>query len=158
LMRAAAIVCAARSEVHMVWLGEGECRAALERQRAHLGLEDRVHMLGFRSDARAQIPQFTLFALASYLEGLCTSILDAQSLGLPVVATNTGGIPDLIDDRLSGRLVPPRDPEALGRAVLEALAAPDMAAGWARVAAHKVQAFSADAMVDRSLAEYTRLM
>ncbi len=157
LMRAAARVCAARPEVHFAWFGEGRCRGALEAQRRSLGLVDRVHMLGFRPEARGTIPQFTLFALASYLEGLCTSILDAQSLGVPVVATDTGGIPELVEDRRSGRLVPPRDPEALAAALLELLADPGPSRGWAEEAARRVRSFSAERMVERSHEEYLRL-
>jgi glycosyltransferase involved in cell wall biosynthesis len=157
LMRAAARVCAERADVRFVWLGEGECRAALEAQRRSLGLETRVLMPGFRAGARACIPQFAIFALASYLEGLCTSIIDAQSLGTPVVATRTGGIPDLIRDGENGRLVPPRDPESLAAALLEALDRPGRAAEWAARAQETVKSFSADHMVERSLEEYRRL-
>jgi len=157
LMRAAAKVCATRADVGFVWLGEGECRAALETQRRDLGLESRVLMPGFRSGARVCIPQFELFALASYLEGLCTSIIDAQSLAVPVVATRTGGIPDLIADGENGRLVPPRDPEALAAALLEALDHHDRAAKWAARAQETVKSFSAERMVERSLEEYRRL-
>ena len=157
LMRAAARVCATRGDVQFVWLGEGECRPALEAQRRALGLEARVHMPGFRPGARACIPQFTLFALASYLEGLCTSIIDAQSLGVPVVATRTGGIPDLIEDGSNGRLVAPRDPESLASALLEALDRPEAPAAWAARAQETVKSFSADRMVERSLDEYRRL-
>jgi len=158
LMRAAARVVAERADVHFVWLGEGECRPELEAQRRALGLESRVHLLGFRAGARAFVPQFTLFALASYLEGLCTSILDAQSLGVPVIATRTGGIPDLIEDRVNGRLVPVRDPAALAAALLEALDHPDRPLAWARAAMSSVLEFSADRMVERSLEEYRRLI
>jgi glycosyltransferase involved in cell wall biosynthesis len=157
LMRAAAIVTRVNPDVHFVWLGEGECRPALESMRRELGLEARVHLLGFRPGARATIPQFEVFALASYLEGLCTSIIDAQSLGVPVVATETGGIPDLIEDRVSGRLVPARDPAALAAALLETLADPAPAAAWAEEAGRRVRGFSADRMVERTLEEYLRL-
>lgn len=154
LLRAAASVISQRPEVRFVWLGEGECRAALEAERAKLGLEQQVWMPGFREGARAMIPQFTLFALASYLEGLCTSIMDAQSLGVPVIATRTGGIPDLVADGETGRLVRPRDPEALALGLVEALGNPNRARGWAHRALSSVRSFSADHMVERSLKEY----
>jgi glycosyltransferase involved in cell wall biosynthesis len=158
LLRAAALVVAERPDVHFVWLGEGECRRELESEQRKLALERNVWMPGFREGARAMIPQFTVFALASYLEGLCTSIMDAQSLGVPVVATNTGGIPDLVTDGDTGRLVPPRKPEALSTALLEALAEPNRARGWAHRALTSVRAFSADHMVERSLTEYQALV
>lgn len=158
LLRAAAIVVRARSAAHFVWLGEGECRPALERLRADLALEDRVHLAGFVPGARAAIPQFRLFVMASWLEGLCTSIVDAQSLRVPVVATGVGGIPDLVAAGENGWLVPPRDPAALAGAILEALADRGEAERRAARAAHSVRAFRDEAMVDRSLEEYRRIL
>lgn len=157
LLRAVPAVLAVRPDVHFVWIGEGECRADLEARRRTLGLESRVHLAGFRAGARALIPQFTVFVMPSYLEGLCTSIIDAQSLGVPVVATDTGGIPDLVSGGLNGWRVPPRDPPALAAAVLEALADPAEAARRAAAARESVQAFSAERMVERSLEEYRKL-
>ncbi len=158
LLRAAAIVTRARPAAHFVWIGEGECRAALEEQRQALGLESRVHLTGFVPGARGTIPQLRLFVMPSFLEGLCTSILDAQSLGVPVVATRTGGIPDLIEDGVNGWLVPPRDPETLADAILTALGAPAESARRAAAAEQSVRAFSAAAMVERSLEEYRRIL
>ena len=158
LLRAARRVVDARPDVHFAWLGEGGCRGALERQRSGLGLERHVHLLGFRPDARALLPQFTVFALASWLEGLCTSLLDAQWAGVPVVATAVGGVPDLIAEGVSGRLVPPRDPEALARALLETLADPGAARARAARARESVRAFSADAMVEGTLAVYREVL
>ena len=154
LLEAAARVCAARSDVHFVWIGEGECRVPLERRRAALGLEKRVHLAGFRPGARALIPQFTLFVLSSSLEGLCTSLLDAQALGAPIVATATGGIPDVVADGESGRLVPPRDPAALAAALLAALADPAARARWAERARSTVRAFEWHHTVDRTIEVY----
>lgn len=158
LLRAAAVVVRARPAAHFVWVGEGECRPALERLRAELGLEDRVHLAGFVPGARALIPQFRLFVMASWLEGLCTSIVDAQSLEVPVVATDVGGIPDLVTGGENGWLVPPRDPAALAQAILAALADRGEAERRAGIAALSVRAFSAEAMVDRSLDEYRRIL
>ena len=133
LLRAAAGVIARRPDVHFVWVGEGECRAALERQRADLGIEGHVHQVGFR---------------------LCTSLLDAQSLGVPIVATAVGGVPDVVEDGATGRLVPERDPEALARALLDVLDRPDESRGWAERARVSVLRFSVERMVERTLEEY----
>jgi glycosyltransferase involved in cell wall biosynthesis len=158
LARAAAEVLRARPEVHFAWVGEGECRAALEREIASFGIGNRVHLLGFRDDARSLLAQFTVFALASYLEGLCTSLLDAQSLGVPVVATAVGGIPDVVEDGRTGLLVPARDPRALATAILGTLADPVGSRRRAEAARGSVRAFSADAMVERTLQEYDRVL
>jgi L-malate glycosyltransferase len=154
LMRAAAIVTKQVPDARFVWLGEGECREALESQRRELGLERVVHLLGFREDALVLMRQFTLFALSSYLEGLCTSLLDAQWLGVPIVATRVGGIPDVVDDGVSGRLVAARDPNAFAAALIDALAHPEARAGWVRAAKSSVENFSVEHMVDRTLEAY----
>ena len=158
LLGAAAVVAAQRPDVQFAWVGEGECRAALERRRAELGLERRVHLLGFREDARGLLAQFTVFALSSHLEGLCTSLLDAQALGVPVVATAVGGVPDVVEDGRTGRLVPARDPEALARALLEALERPDERRRWAAAALESVRGFEVSRMVERTLAEYEAVL
>jgi len=154
LARSAAIVLGSRPAVHFVWIGEGECRAALERQIASLGIGERVHLLGFRADARALLAQFDVFALSSYLEGLCTSLLDAQALGVPVVATAVGGIPEVVENGRTGLLAPARDPAAFAGALEEALRDPAGARRRADAARLTVRAFSADAMVERTLQEY----
>ena len=154
LLEAAALVVRARPDVRFAWVGEGECRGALERRRAELGLERQVRLLGFRADALDLLRQFSVFCLSSHLEGLCTSLLDAQSLGIAVVATAVGGVPDVVEDGATGRLVPGRDPQALARALLEALGEPERAARWAVEARVRVRRFSADHMVERSLEEY----
>jgi glycosyltransferase involved in cell wall biosynthesis len=158
LLRAAARVAARLPDVHFAWIGAGECHAALLAQRGTLGLESRVHLLGFRPDARGLMRQFTVFALSSYLEGLCTSLLDAQMRGVPIVATAVGGIPEVVEDGRTGRLVPGRDPDAFADALIEALEHPERAAAWAENARQAVRAFSADAMVERTLEQYRLLL
>ncbi len=144
-------------DAHFAWVGEGECRDALERRIAALGLEQRVHRLGFRPDAHALLEQFTLFALSSHLEGLCTSLLDALALGVPIVATRVGGIPDVVADGVSGRLVPARDPAALAAAIAHALEHPLERAAWVEAGRRSVQGFTADHMVQRTIEVYERL-
>ena len=158
LLQAAAQVVARRPDVHFAWVGEGACRGALERQRAELGLESHVHLLGFRADALALLAQFTVFALSSRMEGLCTSLLEAQSLGVPVVATAVGGVPDVVEDGATGRLVPGCDPEALARAVLDVLDHPGRSREQAARARESARRFDADRMVERTIEEYGRAL
>jgi glycosyltransferase involved in cell wall biosynthesis len=151
-------IVAARPRAHFVWLGEGECRGALERRRAELGLESRVHLLGFRSDALALMRQFDVFALSSYLEGLCTSLLDAQALGVPIVATAVGGVPEVVRDGETGRLVRALDPERLAEAIVEALSEPERRAGWAERARLDVEAFGIARTAERTLEVYREVL
>ena len=142
LLEAAAKVCAEDARVHFAWLGEGGERRSLEARRAALGLESRVHLLGFRQDARALLRQFDLFCLSSHLEGLCTSLLDAQALGVPIVATAVGGVPEVVQDGVTGRLVRQLDPGALAGALLAAIGSPESRGAWRERALASVERFS----------------
>jgi glycosyltransferase involved in cell wall biosynthesis len=122
LVEAAKRVAASRPDARFVIVGEGELRGALERQIAAGGLTGTVILAGFREDVEKFLAGFDLFVLSSHMEGLGTSILDAMWLGVPVVATRVGGVPDVIEDGVNGLLVPPRDPEALAAATLRLLA------------------------------------
>ncbi len=158
LLEAVPAVLPARPRAHFVWLGEGECRPALEKRRAELGLESRVHLPGFDPHARASMTQFDLFVLSSYLEGLCTSLLDAQSLGVPIVATAVGGVPEVVLDGRTGGLVAALDPAALAARIVAALAAPEMRAEWVAAGRVHVQGFSVAHTADRTLEEYRRML
>jgi glycosyltransferase involved in cell wall biosynthesis len=96
--------------------------------------------------------------LSSYLEGLGTSVLDAQAAGVPVVATGVGGVPEMIQDGVNGRLVPPRDPTALAEAILEALDDPDKARARALKARATVRAFDLARTIECTEALYFELL
>jgi glycosyltransferase involved in cell wall biosynthesis len=102
------------------WDDEGhprQIRALVQK----LGLQDRVHLENHRDDAGALLRNADVFVLPSFEEARPRSIIEASLLGVPVVASNTGGIPSLIDKGVTGVLVPPGDVEALAGAI-EALA------------------------------------
>jgi len=154
LLEAFARVAPAVSAAHMVWFGEGPLRAALERQIQGLGLEDRVHLLGFREDARALIAQCTIAALASDSEGIATTLIEAQDAGVPAVATAVGGVPEVVQEGLTGRLVPPRDPRSFAEALTDLLGAPEKRAAMGEAARRSAQQFHIDRTVERTLDTY----
>jgi len=159
LVAAAPAVLARFPEARILVVGEGELLPDLKEQAGALGVEARVLFPGFRTDVPALLRAVDLFVFPSHLEGLGTSVLDALAVGLPVVATTAGGIPEMITDGVHGRLVPPRDPAALAAAMIELLEQPERArqmgdAGRARVLAE----FTAERMVEKTLVEYERLL
>jgi glycosyltransferase involved in cell wall biosynthesis len=85
-------------------------------------------------------------------------LLDAQALGVPIVATAVGGIPDVVQDGVNGRLVPGRDVAALSRALIEALTDPALRVRWAARARETVESFRIERTVGRSRAEYQRIL
>lgn len=158
LLAAAAAVRARWPDTRFVIVGDGEERAALQAQAAELRLGDRVIFTGFRADLDRLIPAFDVFCLSSKMEGLGTSVLDAMCFARPVVATAAGGIPEAVEDGVTGRLVPVQDPAALAAALVSVLEDPAArtrlgAAGRARFEAR----FSADRMVDATLAVYAEI-
>jgi glycosyltransferase involved in cell wall biosynthesis len=159
LVAAMALVRARVPEARLVVAGEGELRPPLEAQVQELGLGDRVVFAGFRQDLDRLLPAFSVFCLSSRLEGLGTSLLDAMAFGLPVVATAAGGIPEAVEDGVTGRLVPPRDPRALADALVHALADEARRRAWGAAGRRRFcELFTAEHMVDetgRVLAEVT---
>lgn len=101
--------------------GTGTLLPELEAKRRALGLDDAVRFAGFRSDTAAVIAAGDLFALSSDDEGLPHVILEAMAAGKAVVATDVGSVRDLVEDRVTGRVVPRRDPGAWAEAVADLL-------------------------------------
>ena len=120
-IRAAKHVSSQMDDARFFIVGEGTLRPQLEALIRELDMGDRITMTGFREDVLEMICLLDCFVLSSYLEGLCTSIMDAHALSVPVVATRTGGVPDLVEDGVTGVLVPPREPEQLGKAIVRML-------------------------------------
>src|SRR5690606_37842155 len=106
--------------LHVVLLGDGPERAALERQARAPGFGGRVHFAGSRHDVPRLLAGIDVFALPSLTEGLSIALLEACAAGLPVVASDVGGHPELVRHDASGLLFPADDGPAL-RAALSRL-------------------------------------
>jgi glycosyltransferase involved in cell wall biosynthesis len=120
--------------------GDGPCRPDLEALTRSLGIAGSVEFLGVRSDGEELLRDAHLLVLASYaVECFPYAALEAMAAGRGVVSTDVGGLPELVDDGVTGRLVPPHDRIALGRALVEGLddataGSPEWGpAGWDRV-------------------------
>jgi L-malate glycosyltransferase len=155
LVEAAALVVRQVPDARFVIAGEGELRAALERQIKDHHLEKHVMLLGFRPDVLSLHKAFDLFVMSSVTEGLGTSLLDAMACEKPIVATNAGGIPEVVLEGTTGLLVPPRDHAAMAAAIVRLLKDPAlrdrMGAAGLRVVREK---FSAERMVQDTLKVY----
>lgn len=159
LIGAAAIVVREVPDARFVIAGEGELRAALERQIREHHLEKHVFLAGFRPDALSLLKSVDLFVMSSVTEGLGTSILDAMACGKAVVGTRTGGIPEVVVDGETGLLVLPRDDQALAAAIVRLLTDPDLRrrlgeAGLVRVR----ERFSAERMVLDTIGIYGEVL
>ncbi len=119
LLEAASAALRRRPDLQFVFAGDGPLRESLEAQARSLGIGDRVRFLGFRDDVPALLAAFDVFVLPSLYEGLPNAVLEAMACGRPVVATAVDGTPEVVEDGVTGLLVPPRDPARLSEALLK---------------------------------------
>ena len=106
---------------YLLVVGEGSRRDALEAQARELRIAHRVVFTGRRDDIPAVTAALDVAVLPSYREAQGLTILEAMALSRPVVASNVGGIPEMVEDGVTGLLVPPRDPAALAEAIVRLL-------------------------------------
>ncbi|MFN2594740.1 MAG: glycosyltransferase family 4 protein [Actinomycetota bacterium] len=131
-------------------VGTGSLQTELERRVTEAGIADRFKLLGWRDDVSDLVAAADVFCLSSVWEGVPLAAQEAIALDTPVVATDVGGMRDLIEDGVSGRLVPAGDPRSLAAAISDVLDDPERAAGFARAAkAHLSEEFSTSRMLDR---------
>ena len=113
-------------DCRLLLVGGGELRASLEERAARLHLGDSVEFLGPVDDVWAQLRRADVFALASRYEPLGIAVMEAMAAGLPVVASATGGIPELVCDGLTGALTPPGDDVAIAAQLVRLLRDPEL--------------------------------
>ncbi|MHB1950471.1 MAG: glycosyltransferase family 4 protein [Acidiferrobacteraceae bacterium] len=121
-------------EFHLLIAGDGPERTGLERFTARLGLEGHVQFLGQRSDMDLVYAASDILVLPSFKEGMPNVILEAMAAGLAIVATRVGGIPEMVRHEKEALLVPPRDVNALGKALAQLLRSPGQAQTLGRAA------------------------
>jgi sugar transferase (PEP-CTERM/EpsH1 system associated) len=117
LVKAFATLRPTRPAALLIIVGDGPCRMELTNLVSDLGLGDRVLLLGERQDIPELMATMDVFVLPSIAEGMSNTVLEAMATGLPVVATRIGGNPELIEDGLTGRLVPPLEMAELASAI-----------------------------------------
>jgi glycosyltransferase involved in cell wall biosynthesis len=143
---------------HLAVIGDGPERTALEAATRSAGLGSRVHFTGWITPAGECLPELDLLLLPSRWEGLPNTLLEAMAAGVPVAAAAVGGVPGLVEEGITGRLLPPGDPAAIAAAVTGFLADRGGAARMAGAARAKVAAGHASAAVlARYLALYDKI-
>ena len=155
LLDAMPAVLEALPDLRLVIVGEGELRGALTAQAEALGIADRVVFAGYREDVLRFYHLFDVFVLSSKMEGLGGVSLEAMAMGCPVVATDAGGVPEIVRDGVNGILAPRRDPAALARGVIRMFRDADLRKRCvARGRRTVTEDFCADRMVEDTLAVY----
>jgi len=108
-----------KPSAHLVLLGDGRCRAELQKQASNMSCGDSIHFLGHRENIEQLLKGMDVFVLSSVAEGMPLAILEAIAAGVPCIATRVGGIAEVISSDDIGILVPPKDSEALAKAMIK---------------------------------------
>ena len=142
LIDAAARLAGAYPDLTLRLVGDGPDRKALEAEVAKRGLQDRIVFLGYKSQAEVaeELARTDVFVLPSFAEGVPVVLMEAMAAQVPVLTTRIAGVPELVEDGVSGRLVSPGDVDAFAEALDELLSDADLrrscgAAGRAKVVA-----------------------
>ena len=150
----------AASGVHILLIGDGTTRAALSRQAQELGLTDRLHITGFQAAGEENLQGvLDIVVLPSTSEGFPNAVIEGMAAGVPVIATDVGGVPDVVADQVTGLLVPPADPDRLGAALMQLLRDAGLRTTLARAARERVIAENtADRIVGQTQSLYSSLL
>jgi glycosyltransferase involved in cell wall biosynthesis len=143
LLAAARTVLDRRPDVLFVAVGQGPLADEIAAEHRRLGLGDRFRLLGYRPDAVRVLAGCDLFALSSHFEGLPVALMEALAVGLPVVSTAVGGIPDAVTAGEQGLLVPPGRPDQLAAAIVTLVADPEARARMSAAALDRAGDFDA---------------
>ena len=122
LLQAAHYLKERNQDIHFIIVGIGSEKKSLQELMKDLELEMNVHFCEFREDVESVYQALDLHVLPSLNEGVPLTVLEAMAFGVPVVATAVGGVTEIIQDRVTGLLVPPANPKALAEGILEAFA------------------------------------
>jgi glycosyltransferase involved in cell wall biosynthesis len=156
LLRAAAQLRDEGVPIRFAVVGQGQREADVKALHSELRLEDTMQLLGYRPDAVRVIAAADVFALASLHEGLPVAVMEAQALGIPVVGTAVGGLPEAITNDENGLLVPPSDPASLA-AALRATLDPAVRARLSAGARDSGERYASRVAVERLEREYREL-
>ena len=158
LLEAATKVLQQRPDTAFVFLGDGELLTELTEMASSLGIKDHVKFLGWRPDVADVMATFDVFVLPSLNEGMGKVLVEAMAMGKPIIASNVGGIPDLVTHGLNGLLVPPADADAMADAIVTLHGDPSKAKRMAEKGNLIAAGYSVDAMIQKIDRLYTESM
>lgn len=159
LLRAADILRRHVSNFKLVIAGTGELKDELRALSSRLDLDNQVEFAGHIPDLGPLYKSADLFVMSSHMEGLCTSILDAMAVGVPVAATSAGGIPEIVQHERNGLLAPVRDADALAGNMERILRDGELARKFVEAGHDTVASkFTADKMVEGTIAAYETIL
>ncbi len=149
----------AGARMRLVMAGSGPLRDRVDAMLVAAGLRQQAWLPGDRADVPALLRGLDCFVLPSLAEGVSNTLLEAMASGIPIVATRVGGNPELVEDGVTGRLLPPADPESMAAAILGYFDNPGMGRRHGLAARQvAVQRFSLDRMIREYVSLYDALL
>lgn len=158
LIEAFAKVAEKKEKVKLVIVGEGPERKKIEKLIKNLKLDDKVTLAGSQKEIALLLGASDLFVLASIKEAFGLAILEAMDAGIPVIGSNVGGIPEIIENNKTGLLVEPKDVESLHEKILQLIDNQPLRQKLTYVASHHVKKFDASEMVKKTEKIYDHLL
>ena len=158
LLKAARYVVSRNKKITFVAVGAGHAEQQIKKLHDQLTLGNSFTFTGHQRNVGAYLRNFDIFVLASQKEGLGSTLLEAQAVGLPVIGTRAGGIPEVIEPGINGLLVPTRDHRKLGEAILQLINDTDLREKLARNALVAVKKFAINNTVNKNIAVYEELV
>jgi len=146
------------ANVKLCVVGDGQLKPEMEQLAQDLQVDDHVIFTGFRENVGRYLKTFDIFVLASKKEGLGTSIIDALSVGLPVIATRTGGIIEVIENDVNGILVEPKNSDLLAETIIELIEDKEKRNRLSCEAIASAQNFSIENNVEKNISLYRDMM
>ena len=148
LIRAIPDIVRSHPGFHLLLAGNGQEKCVLENEAKQLGVAEYVSFIGFQADVRRFLAALDLLVIPSLSEGCPNALLEGMAMGLCVVATNVGGMAEILEDGQTALLVPPGDPNALSTACSYAISETELRHEIASRALLKVREFSLDETVN----------
>ncbi len=159
ILDAAPEIIQAHPGIQFIIVGDGKELNSLKQKADALGIQDSVILPGFRNDIERFYQAFDCFVITSFEEGLCSSILEAQCCGVPVVATRAGGIPEIVIDKNTGLLIDKSDKTGLVDALTKILNDKKFAANLCSAGRNSVlQNYTIDIVAEQTLDVYRKVI
>lgn len=137
------------SDTQLVYVGKGSFEETLKAKASEAGASAKVHFLGWRDDVHEIMQLFDVFVLPSLNEGMGRVLVEAMAAGKPIVASNVGGIPDLVKDGVNGLLVKPGNVKELSQGIKKLLASKEMRQKMGEKGREMSHSFSIEKMLDK---------
>ncbi len=156
LLRAAAALAAMSGapQFRVVIVGDGPERERLAQLATQLGIEKRIAFAGFQRDTKPYYAMATAVAVPSHSEGSPNVVLEAMAAGLPLAANAVGGVPEILEEGVTGLMVPPRNPDAMAKALLRILSDAELRLRLGAAARARAESSHAPVAYRRTLVEF----